>query len=161
MSDYWTMKMIKEGYGLPPLTDDFRNIRKNGDKRDIMFGVKKLETKINCLTKKIDDLVIRLNTIDRITRYSHHGDKITGHCEAQLFNRDTDYIGYIYKDGLEYAINDFYFPENTLFLRSEIENNIYAIYVQYNKRRKYIVDLKQGNAILISEEDVADNEDED
>ena len=79
MSDYWIMKMIKEGYGLPPLTS--QNIRENGDKRDIMFGVKKLETKINRLTKEIDDLVIRLNHIDRIVKHGVCSDKITHYCQ--------------------------------------------------------------------------------
>lgn len=160
MSDYWTMKMIKEGYGLPPLTSE--NIRKNGDKRDIMFGVKKLETKINCLTKEIDNLVIRLNAIDRLVTHGVCTDKITHYSEftgGYPFN--VKCITYIYENGHEYIISGLYLPDNATILKSENENVVYAVYVTDSRRKKYVIDLVKGYAILLSEEDVTDNKDED
>lgn len=156
MSDYWTMKMIKEGYGLPPLTSE--NFRKNGDKREIMFGVKKLETKINCLTKEINNLVIRLNHIDRIVKHGVCSDKITHYCELIGNYR---YVTYIYEDGHEYMIDDLYLPECAAILKSENENNVYAVYVVNDRRKKYVIDLVKGNAILLSDEAICDNKDED
>ena len=160
MSDYWTMKMIKEGYGLPPLTS--QNIRENGEKRDIMFGVKKLETKINHLTKEVDNLVIRLNHIDRIVRHGICSDKITHYCEligGRPFN--YRYVTYIYEDGHEYMIDDLYLPESATILKSENENNVYAVYVVNDRRKKYVIDLVKGNAILLSDEYIGYNKDED
>ena len=159
MSDYWTMKMIKEGYGLPPLTSE--NIRKNGDKRDIMFGVKKLETKINRLTKEIDNLVIRLNAIDRLVTHGVCSDKITHYCKFIAKYPFNDYITYIYENGHEYIITGLYLPESATILKSENENVVYAVYVTDSRRKKYVIDLVKGYAILLSEEDVTDNKDED
>ena len=160
MSDYWTMKMIKEGYGLPPLTSE--NFRKNGDKREIMFGVKKLETKINCLTKEINNLVIRLDHIDRIVKHGVCSDKITHYCEligGRPFN--YKYVTYIYEDGHEYMIDDLWLPNNATILKSENENNVYAVYVVNDRRKKYVIDLVKGNAILLSDEYIGYNKDED
>lgn len=160
MSDYWTMKMIKEGYGLPPLTS--QNIRENGDKRGIMFGYKKLERKINCLTKEIDDLVVRLNAIDRLVTHGVCSDKITHYSKytgGYPFN--DKYITYIYENGHEYMIDDLWLPNNATILKSENENVVYAVYVTDSRRKKYVIDLVKGYAILISEEDVIDNKDED
>ena len=160
MSDYWTMKMIKGGYGLPPLTS--QNIRENGDKRDIMFGVKKLERKINCLTKEINNLVIRLDAIDRLVTHGICNDKITHYCQligGRPFN--YRYVTYIYENGHEYMIDDLYLPDNATILKSENENVIYAVYVTDSRRKKYVIDLVKGYAILLSEEDIVDNTDED
>ena len=160
MSDYWTMKMIKEGYGLPPLTSE--NFRKNGDKREIMFGVKKLETKINCLTKEINNLVIRLDHIDRIVKHGVCSDKITHYCEligGRPFN--YRYVTYIYEDGHEYMIDDLWLPNNATILKSENKNNVYAVYVANDRRKKYVINLVKGNAILLSDEYIGYNKDED
>lgn len=159
MSDYWTMKMIKEGYVLPPLT--LQNIRENGDKRDIMFGYKKLETKINCLTKEIDDLVVRLNAIDRMVMHSVCSDKITHYCKLIDKYPFIDYVTYIYENGHEYIITGLYLPDNATILKSENENNVYAVYVANGRRKKYVIDLVKGNAILLSDEYIDDNKDED
>lgn len=159
MSDYWIMKMIKEGYGLPPLTS--QNIRENGDKRDIMFGVKKLETKINRLTKEIDDLVIRLNHIDRIVKHGVCSDKITHYCQLIGGHFNYKYITYIYENGHEYMIDDLWLPNNATILKSENENNVYAVYVVNDRRKKYVIDLVKGNAILLSDEYIGYNKDED
>lgn len=159
MSDYWTMKMIKEGYGLPPLTS--QNIRENGDKRGIMFGYKKLETKINCLTKEIDDLVIRLNHIDRIVKHGVCSDKITHYCQFIGGHFNYKYITYIYENGHEYMIDDLWLPNNATILKSENENNVYAVYVVNDRRKKYVIDLVKGNAILLSDEYISYNKDED
>lgn len=155
----WTMKMIKEGYGLLPLTS--QNIRENGDKRDIMFGVKKLETKINRLTKEIDDLVIRLNHIDRIVKHGICNDKITHYCKFIGGRFNYKYITYIYENGHEYMIDDLYLPECATILKSENENNVYAVYVVNDRRKKYVIDLVKGNAILLSDEYIGYNKDED
>lgn len=160
MSNYWTMKMIKEGYGLPPLTS--QNIRENGDKRGIMFGYKKLETKINCLTKEIDNLVIRLNAIDRLVTHGVCSDKITHYSQCtRSYPFNDKYITYIYENGHEYMINDLLLPNNASILKSENENVVYAVYVTDSRRKKYVIDLVKGYAILLSEEDVIDNKDED
>lgn len=159
MSDYWTMKMIKEGYGLLPLTS--QNIRENGDKRDIMFGVKKLEIKINRLTKEIDDLVIRLNHIDRIVKHGICNDKITHYCKFIDSHFNYKYITYIYENGHEYMIDDLWLPNNATILKSENENNVYAVYVVNDGRKKYVINLVKGNAILLSDEYIGYNKDED
>lgn len=151
--------MIKEGYGLPPLTS--QNIRENGDKRGIMFGYKKLETKINSLTKEIDDLVIRLNHIDRIVRHGICNDKITHYCEFINKYPFTDYVTYIYENGHEYIIDGLYLPESAAILKSENKNVVYAVYVANGRRNKYVIDLVKGYAILLSDESIGDNKDED
>lgn len=158
MSDYWTMKMIKEGYGLPTLT--LENFRKNGDKREIMFGKKRLETKINSLTKEIDDLVIRLNHIDRIVRHGICNDKITHYCEFINKYPFTDCVTYIYENGHEYIIDGLFLPESAVILKSENKNVVYAVYVANGRRNKYVIDLVKGNAILLSDEYIGYNKEE-
>ena len=58
-------------------------------------------------------------------------------------------------------IDDLWLPNNATILKSENENNVYAVYVVNDRRKKYVIDLVKGNAILLSDEYIGYNKDED